>query len=279
MAVAVTLPPCFFCGDSAREIVWTYDAAPVGETRFPLPEGAAYARQIMRCDGCGHFQSLTDMDLSGLYSEAYVNATYADSAGMRAQFERITSLPPERSDNRARVRRVTDFAARALPADLPRTLLDVGSGLAVFPWAMAREGWDVTAVDPDPRAVEHARQVAGVAAVCGDFFTLALPRSHGVVTLNKVLEHVADPVAMLVHTLPVLAAGGIVYVEVPDGEAARADGFGREEFFVEHLHVFSSRSLDELASRAGLDVLRAEQLREPSGKYTLAAFLRSREAA
>jgi SAM-dependent methyltransferase len=273
--MAVTLPHCFFCGDSARKIVWEYDGAPAGETRFPLPSGAAYSRHIMRCDGCGHFQSLTDMDLSGLYSEAYVNATYADAAGIRAHFERITSLPPDRSDNQARVRRVIECGAATLPADAPRTLLDIGSGLAVFPWAMAREGWQVTAVDPDPRAVEHARQVAGVEAICGNFFSLTLPRCFTLVTLNKVLEHVADPVAMLAHARSALAAGGIVYVEVPDGEAASVAGYGREEFFVEHLHVFSRESLGMLATRAGFDMLRCGRLREPSGKYTLVAFLRA----
>jgi hypothetical protein len=95
---------------------------------------------------------------------------------------------------------------------------------------------------------------------------------HDLVTLNKVLEHVDDPTAMLARAAGSLLPGGFLYVEVPDGDAAAAAGPGREEFFVEHLHAFSPASLAMLARRAGLSPLRVDRLREPSGKYTLAAY-------
>ena len=56
---------------------------------------------------------------------------------------------------------------------------------------------------------------------------------------------------MLARARSFVAEGGVVYVEVPDGEARGRDGPGREEFFVEHLHVFSAASLALLADRAG----------------------------
>ena len=59
----------------------------------------------------------------------------------------------------------------------------------------------------------------------------------------------------------------------PDGEAAARSGAGREEFFVEHLHVFSFRSIVMLAERAGFVPLAVERLQEPSTKFTLRAFL------
>ena len=92
------------------------------------------------------------------------------------------------------------------------------------------------------------------------------------ITFNKVLEHVEDPVAMLAAARPLLAAGGFVYVEVPDAEGAAAHGPGREEFFIEHHHVFSAASTAMMAARAGLATLAVERLREPSGKFTLRAF-------
>jgi hypothetical protein len=95
------------------------------------------------------------------------------------------------------------------------------------------------------------------------------------VTFNKVLEHVEDPVAMLARSRDLLRPRGAVYVEVPDGELAARDpdGPNREEFFIEHLCAFSMTSLCLLAGRAGFVPVRAERLREPSGKYTLYAFL------
>ena len=62
-------------------------------------------------------------------------------------------------------------------------------------------------------------------------------------------------------------------VEVPDGEAAADEGSGREEFFLEHLHVFSPASVALLAHHAGLRILTIHRLRDPSTKFTLFAFL------
>ena len=81
---------------------------------------------------------------------------------------------------------------------------------------------------------------------------------------------------MLARATEDLNDSGFVYVEVPDGEAAVQDGPGREEFFVEHWHVFSAASLALLASRAGFIVREIERIHEPSGKYTLRAFLTPR---
>lgn len=263
------------CDGAAMEQAWTYAEPPEGETVFPALAGVPYSRQVSRCRICNHYISEHAMDLGDIYGGDYVDATYGGD-GQRAVFERIVSLPPERSDNHGRVRRVVDYAKTTLTAPHAEsrrpTALDVGSGLCVFLHRLAAEGFDCVALDPDPRAADHAREVAGVAAVAGDFMEAQDLGRFDVVTLNKVLEHVADPVAMLARTTRFLNPGGFVYVEVPDGPAAAIDGKGREEFFIEHLHVFSPASLAMLVERAGLRLDRLDRMREPSTKYTLVAF-------
>jgi SAM-dependent methyltransferase len=259
-------PSCPLCGAGALEQAFAYDAPPEGETRFDL-DGQRYRRRYLRCPRCGHFVSDHDLDLTALYEGDYMDATYAGER-LRATYDRIMGLPPERSDNVARVARITARLA-------PGSVLDVGSGLGVFPARMKEAGWRATALDPDARAVEHARMHVGVEAVQADFMSAPELGRHDLVTLNKVLEHVPDPVAMLERAHAALADGGAVYVELPDGEGAAADGPGREEFFIEHLHVFSMASMCLLAARAGFAVQIAERLREPSDKYTLYAFLRA----
>ena len=81
------------------------------------------------------------------------------------------ALPEQDSDNVGRVRRICAFAEawfgrgelegqigpeRDGQGQGPR-LLDVGSGLGVFPARMKAAGWRCTALDPDPRSVDHAR--------------------------------------------------------------------------------------------------------------------------
>jgi SAM-dependent methyltransferase len=260
------------CGGHRLTTVHMYWAPPEGEVRFPWK--GDYRREIFRCDVCGHFLSMHRMETDGaFYEERYVASTYGDAAGMRRAFDRIVALDPDQSDNVGRVARIVRFAERHLPEER-RSVLDVGSGLCVFLHRMKQHGWRCTALDPDARAVTHAREVAGVDAVQGDFATARDLGRYDLVTFNKVLEHVTDPIALLRRAAGVVADGGFVYIELPDGEAAAADaGFGREEFFVEHDHVFSFASLALLAARAGFRVLELERLREPSTKFTLRAFL------
>jgi SAM-dependent methyltransferase len=266
------------CGERHLVPAFAYTERPDGEVAFPLV--GAYRREYQRCTLCEHWFSRRAMDVAAIYDGAYVDATYG--AGLRRSYERIMALPAERSDNLGRVAAVRLFAERRFGAAraAPR-LLDVGAGLGVFPARMKEAGWRCTALDPDPRAAAHASEIVGVAAVTGDFRALAGRLGvFDVISFNKVLEHVEDPVAMLAASRPLVADGGFVYIELPD-VAAAGDGKEREEFFIEHHHVFSPASVGLLATRAGFRILALEALREPSGKYTLRAFLEpsSRETA
>lgn len=262
-----TATKCALC-EGALEFLARFDERPPGETDFGL---SPYRRELWRCRVCGHVINRHDMDMSNLYGGQYWDSTYGDR--VRATFDRIMALPPQRSDNRGRVARIVAYWQAAGVA-APRTLLDVGSGMAVFPAVMRAEGWRCTALDPDPSAARHATDVAGVEGIAGDLFSLPPERRFGLVTLNKVLEHVPDMAGLLARSRSALASGGVIYVEVPDAEEAARDSLAREEFFIEHLCAFSTVSLALLCRQAGLRLDLSERVREPSGKYTLRAFLR-----
>src|SRR5205823_1664869 len=132
-------------------------------------------------------------------------------------------------------------------AEQARSVLDIGSGLCVFLARMKAAGWTCTALDPDARAVDHARTAVHVEAIHGDFLTAVNLKQYDAVTFNKVLEHATDPIDMLARSSNCVRPGGFVHVEVPDGEMAAREGPGREEFFIDHWHVFSATSLTHLA--------------------------------
>jgi SAM-dependent methyltransferase len=275
---ALPVPECL-CGGRRYAVARDFTEPPPGEVRFGLTGPRGYFRRLLRCLDCGHYRSVHDMDMSALYSGAYVDSTYGED-GMRRTFERIAALDPSKSDNAGRVERIVAFAREHWPPGKRPAVLDVGSGLCVFLHRLqGSTSWDCTALDPDPRAVRHAEVAAGVKGLCGDFRTRADLGSYSLITFNKVLEHVEDPVSMLAKSARHLITDGVVYVELPDAEGAAADSLEREEFFVDHHHVFSRRSMELLAGKAGFKVLALEQLREPSGKYTLFAFLRAATSA
>jgi SAM-dependent methyltransferase len=266
----VAATACAFCGSGAQALVRHYTERPAAETDFGIKP---YSRTLWRCEGCGHVVNRHGFDLDrALYQGNYAEATYGDR--MRATFERIMDLPPERSDNRQRVARLDAFARDR--GWLVKSCLDVGSGLGVFPAALREAGWWCVALDPDPRATAMIAERARVNVLTGDFMNLAANEAVRLLSFNKVLEHVTDPVAMLRRAASWMAPDGVIYVELPDGEAALLDpdeGPDREEFFVEHYDAYSPASLAMLARLAGFETIEIERLREPSGKYTLRAFL------
>lgn len=260
---------CAYCDSTDWRRLAVFDARPPGETDFGV---TPYRRALWRCGGCGHIVNVQDFDPAGLYDAAYWDRTYGGDK-MAATFHKIMALPLGQSDNRARVSRVQDFAKGWLKGAPTRRLLDVGSGLAVFPAAMKEKGWNCVALDPDPRGAAHARDLAGVTGVAGDFMNVGDLGRYEAISFNKVLEHVPDPIAMLRRAADLLTPGGFVYVELPDGERAIEVGADREEFFIEHYCAYSKASFFALANRAGYKVAGFDRLVEPSGKFTLYGFL------
>jgi len=257
-------------------VVFEYDSPPEGEMQFDFGREEDYFRRIMQCGLCGHYVSSFRINTANLYSGKYVQSNYQDDTGIKKTFDRIVALDPSCSDNYGRTKRIvgfgeTYFSRQGRQGFIP-SLLDVGSGLGVFPYAIKKAGWACTALDPDERTIRHLKTAVGVEAIHADFMSAENISNYDVITFNKVLEHVESPAEMLKKAKRIVKKDGFIYVEVPDGEMAALEGKGREEFFIDHLHVFSFSSLSLLFQKTGIAPLFIERLKEPSTKYTIMAF-------
>jgi len=212
------------------------------------------------------------MDVEQSYSEDYLTSTYGDFQGLHNRFISIRDLPTQESDNSGRVGTIVNFARRQLPNPDAVRVLDVGSGIGIFPYSISELGWSCVAIDPDPRSVEHLNNELGIRSICTEFQEGLDIGQFNVVSFNKVLEHIVDPIDFLRSVKSYLLSDSFVYIEVPDGEMAEHHGYEREEFTIDHHHIFSFRSLLELIYTAGLLVVSIERLVEPSTKYTIRAF-------
>ena len=266
------------CGKSRFSTIFIYEKAPSSEVRFKSVNYKNYFRRVISCDFCGHYLSLHDYKDSDIYSNEYVDSNYENIKGIKKEFERIIALAPEHSDNTQRVKRILDFFQHYVQNDYQSLkLLDIGSGLGVFPYAMKHAGWCVTGLDPDWRSVKHMEKSLNIKCFCDDFMKIDRLEKYHLITFNKVLEHVADPIEMLRKSKNFLIPGGRIYIEVPDGEMAKEDGKEREEFAIDHRHIFSFTSLSILMDKSGYEAILIERVREPSSKFTLRAFCKSKE--
>ncbi len=268
---------CSICSSQDLVRVHVYDVPPHGETCFDPGGMDSYHREIWQCRFCGYFVNRFQMTMADIYNGTYMSATYGRE-NLEDSYRRIMALPSGLSDNYQRTMRINSYLTplikkREAHSKEKPSVLDVGSGLCVFPAKMKEFGWSSTALDPDKRAVAHARDHVGINAFHGDFLHIDGIGLYDLITFNKVLEHVSNPVDMLTRSRQFLRKDGYIYVEVPDGVMARKDGWHREEFFIEHLSIFSNMSLSLLAGMAGFEIELIEQVQEPSSKYTLRAFL------
>lgn len=269
---------CPMCLGTRMRVHFVYDRQPPLEFKFAAITNMDYRRELHRCDQCGHLLEWINADLGDLYAGDYVSKVWGDRAKILATYNRINALDPAKSDNVGRAAYIRTFVARLWPAahlTSPR-VLDVGTGLGVFPYRMKQAGWTCVGIDLDENLIAHVREAVGIEARVADLKTLRDFEPFDLVTFNKVLEHVEDPVSLLAAAVPQLAKDGVIYVELPDGEGAEVEGQDREEYLLGHVHVFSVASYALLIARAGLDLLAFERLREPSTKFTLRGFARPR---
>ena len=82
-----------------------------------------------------------------------------------------------------------------------------------------------------------------------------------------------NPISLLKISSKFLKKDGKIYIEVPDSNVKKL-GKLRDEFCIDHLHLFSIQSVSNMASRSGFSVDFVKRIIDPSGKYTIFAFLK-----
>jgi len=265
---------CPLCKNKDTALVVKINKKPENETDFKI---AKYHREIRVCNSCGVFYNQHDYYLGDIYCGLYNEATYHNK--IRKRFDTIMALPPAKSDNKGRARRIVAFVKKywkyVSPQDL--SIFDIGSGLCVFLAEMKKYGFKTYCIDPDPLSIRHAKENVyvnyGWIGRIEEFFQEI---KFDIITFNKVLEHVADPIGVLAKTRGLLNCKGLVYIELPDATSTdyiNSEEFNSEEFFIEHNFIFTLQSTKFLIKKAGFKVLKLDRIHEPSGKYTIFAFI------
>ena len=145
-----------------------------------------------------------------------------------------------------------------------RRALDVGAADGFLAELLTRRGWQVTALERDPAQAAKARGRCHEVIVAD--LDGAAPRLEGVfdaIVYGDVLEHLSDPLPVLVALNRSLAAGGRVIVSVPNVAhlwvrlsllLGRWDYGDRGILDRTHLRFFTRRSFLRFLGDAGLDL-------------------------
>jgi 2-polyprenyl-3-methyl-5-hydroxy-6-metoxy-1,4-benzoquinol methylase len=270
---------CNLCGSVDKsKIISEVHSKPELETDYGItPDN--YFRKICQCQECSaYFNSYP----SNLLPEAFYSGFYnssIDSGKLIERFNRITSLSFEQSDNKQRVKRITDFLEKSEEYHLnTMELLDVGTGTGVFLHEMKKYIKNIFCVDPDPHSVELVKELISVNnSWVGSVENIPRSYNFDLLSFNKVLEHVESPTELLENSIKYLKENGVVYIELPYSDLIISEGKEkvRAEFFIEHLVIYNHSSLNYLIEKTGLVSVYTDVIVEPSGKHTIFAFCKT----
>jgi 2-polyprenyl-3-methyl-5-hydroxy-6-metoxy-1,4-benzoquinol methylase len=217
----------------------------------------AYGR-IVRCRGCGHVYTNPRPE-PGLIEHGYAES--ADSEYSRESSSRAINAHLCLATIRAAVSSVRPppvVSGGGTPS--PETpgsgrLLEVGCAAGYFLNA-ARTDFEVSGVEPSRWAAAEASRRFGVKVHAGTLVEAAFPDTHfDVVAMVDVIEHLADPAAVLAECRKVLKPGGLLYLVTPDigslsATILRGSWWGLRPA---HLHYFSRKTLDSFLAKNGFE--------------------------
>jgi SAM-dependent methyltransferase len=217
--------------------------------RVSLPVVVNCSLRIVRCRGCGLVFVNPQPTLEALRNY-HAAGELLSRDGWSSYFqhspEQIRELWEERFSD---VRKWTQGPGV--------NLLDVGAGYGDFLHIVSQAGWQVSGFEFSPAAAKLSREKYGVSLSVGDLFEMSFSnQSFDVITMWHVLEHLADPIAVLRRLFTLLRPGGLLVLEVPNLNCLVRKSYRVPMTVNLHLFHFSPDTLSSLVSAAGFQVLR-----------------------
>lgn len=258
-------PNCFVCGEEGALL---YDG--LSDWLF----GVEGDWSMRHCPGCGLAwldPRPVPQDISRLYVRYYTHGQKLDTklarlreatnhhvlARMGYPVEVSPKLLPRLLSRVPSICSAAELDVLGLPASAIGTLFDVGCGNGDFVARMVSLGWKASGVDPDPTAVSQARG-RGLDVSTGWISDVPSFGEYDVITMNHVIEHAADPIALLQECLKRLRPRtGRLIITTPNLESLGhrwLRKYWRGLEVPRHLVLFSPAALRQCVDRAGLRV-------------------------
>ena len=139
------------------------------------------------------------------------------------------------------------------------TVLDVGCFTGEFLDCMHQQGADVYGIEYQQQAAEIANQKLPGKIIRADILndSFSLPISEfDIITLLGIVEHVIDPLRLIQRVIPWLKQDGLLIIQTPNSSSFLARIMGKywpPYTPVEHIHLFSIKSLKEMLKRTGFE--------------------------
>lgn len=158
------------------------------------------------------------------------------------------------------------------------TVLDFGMGWGYWCLMAKAHGYKVWGFEIASDRITHAKE-QGINVFERE--EELMDRKFDFINLEQVLEHVPDPLPLLLRLKDMLAPNGILHVAVPDGSAIKRDlekpNWAPKHDAIhplEHINCFTKKTLRDIASRSGFDIV---EIKEPNSIQSMCLRLLRRK--
>lgn len=248
---------CFICGSSGRLAYEAkIDPAMMSEFTYAsrkIPELMHY--EYFECESC-ELLFATDMPQRAELLVEYEGAAF--DATTESRFAAQAYLR----------------ALRPILGVGVESVLDVGCGDGEFLLACRELGVTrLQGIEPSTAASSFAREGIGSCIVGGGYEEQSVDEPFDLVTLFQTIEHIDDPLGFFAKAKILVRPQGYVAVACHDYQAPvnRIMGEKSPIFDIEHLQVFSTKSITRAMEKAGLEVV---SVKPYSNTYPLAYWTR-----
>lgn len=172
------------------------------------------------------------------------------------EFYKIKLIPS--IDYRRNVLAVNKYNQIAKYFSKPGKVLDIGSGLGEVLSVFQENNWDCMGIEFNEFAAGYSRKTFGLNVINRSIYDFDSSEKYDVIMLWGVLEHLYEPLKILIKVNKLLADKGILLCEVPSADSVLVRYYERTlkpvDRIIEgdrHIMLFSVQSLIEMTEKAG----------------------------
>ena len=175
-------------------------------------------------------------------------------------FDKVIASEVEFPNSTVDAKRMVNYAKKLMePVKAGKAkALDIGSGYGFFSKAALEQGFQVIAVNPARAENRIFKQLNGFEPIPLFFEEVDFgTEKFDLVILSQVLEHLLDPLKVLVKVRKLIKPEGVIAIAVPNVDAILIKFIKSKSSFLglpEHIIHFSRKGLSAILQRAGFDV-------------------------
>ena len=253
---------CLICGcKNAQEEVHKYFDPDKYEAYMGIKD---VWRVWWKCGNCGHYKQTRNYplaDLEEIYKHGYRDEKFRGKT-IESAFEEVKNLSSSESEN---IDRCGWFYHRT---QRNTSVLDVGSGLGIFPHRLKKFGYEVECVEENELSQDFISKHLGLTC-----YNSIPDKQYWNTSLVHVLEHIENPDEFLKKIRGITKRH--LFIEVPDAREFAYLDKSHDEFNSCHLWFFTLQNLITLIERNGFTVTEAKRMFYPQRKLSRILVLAS----